>query len=472
MSNELGRQSVAENDLEPRESLLRKPGYVTRNTGGIDDFQVRLRKHVNSVLRDGWTARARLTEGLLGFISDERNLADAWCHVRDFGGAAAGSDGVTFDLYDPNVPPWAELRDWRDQIRAGVFTPDPDRLCTIPKGGDRGTRSITVLTIRDRVVNRATVQVLQTVLDRFFDPFSFGCRPSPRTTGSLRRGSLPAVATAMTLFDLGYTHWVSEDLRNAFARVPLASVVDVLGRYLAVRNHDHPLMRFIGALLSGASGPGLRQGSPLSPFLLNVYLDHHLDRVWRKRYPQWPLIRYVDDVLVVCRTRSEAVEAHAALSDLLRPKAMLTKHGRVRAVRALDPRRPVAWLGFIFHRSRVGALRVRPGERGWENLAVAVAEPGLTPIEVEDRIADWLIAFAPAYLHCNRRAVYARLSAIATEAGVDDFVPREQVMAYWQRYYAQWCRAASDTEASLIAQRLLPAIAPEAERSHPRATAS
>jgi hypothetical protein len=220
---------------------------------------------------------------------------------------------------------------------------------------------------------------------------------------------------------------------------------------------EHPLTRFIAALLSGASCPGLRQGSPLSMFLLNCYLDHHLDRVWRRRHPEWPLIRYVDDLLVVCRTRAEAVAAHAALAELLRPRAMLPKLGRVEAVRALDPRRRVAWLGFVFHRTRADRLRIGPGRAGWEKLDVALTEPGLEPADGLVRAGDWLTAMAPAYGHCDRAAVYDRLAALLAARGIDDLPTRDEVFAHWGAAHARWHRLRHATQHALVAQRLLPA---------------
>lgn len=458
MSNFLGRPiHRTDDDRPPSDYVLRRPNYVRSHRGSFLDFEARLRTHVTALLRGGWSDRSQLTPHLLSYVSDERNLAAAWCHVRDRGGRAAGSDGDTFDNYDPFDIPWELLKAWRDEILAGEFVPDPDRLCVVPKGGNRGTRTITVLTIRDHVVNRAAVQVLQTVFDRFFDPFSFGCRPSPTAAGVLRRGTLPAVATAMTLDALGYVHWVAEDLRDAFGRVPLPGVMEVVAKYLAIPDPmGHPLTRFIHSLVSGAARPGLRQGSPLSPFLLNLYLDHHLDRVWRRHHPGRPLIRYVDDLLVLCRTRSDALAAHAALAALLRPKGMLTKLGRVKAVRALDGRRPVAWLGYNFHRTRAGTLHMRPGARGWESLEVALTEPGLTAEDAEDRVACWLDAFAPAYGHCNRRLVCARLEALVAPFGFSTFPDSALVLAYWQKCYARWHRTRNDTVSALSAQRLLP----------------
>jgi acyl carrier protein phosphodiesterase len=81
-------------------------------------------------------------------------------------------------------------------------------------------------------------------------------------------------------------------------------------------------VKFIGTVLRNASTPGLRQGGSLSPLLLDTYLDHFLDRRWRKRHPKIPLPRVADDLLVLSRTAKEAKKAHATLEALLRPAGM------------------------------------------------------------------------------------------------------------------------------------------------------
>ena len=364
MSNELGRPPGLARPPDPS-----RPGYVRRHRGPYHEFVSRYREYADLTLRGGWASRKQLTRHLLGFIADERNLAVARDHLERYGGRAPGIDGHTFDMLTAGEW-WEGLRIFRDEIRSGGYAPARDLLRQIPKGSGRGTRTIAVQTLTDRVVGRAALQVLQPVLDRFFDPLSFGGRPG--------RGAFDALAAATHLHERGHTVWVAEDLRDAFSRVPLPRLLDVAAKSLGIKNRrTDRLYAFLKSVVSGASVPGLRQGNPLSPFLMNIFLDHHLDRRWRKAHPRWPLLRYIDDLLVVCPSRAEAREAHAALVEMLVPTGMLTKLGPGRSVRALDARRPVQWLGFAVYRTRAGELRILPGERAWDGLAVGLSEPGL-----------------------------------------------------------------------------------------------
>lgn len=234
---------------------------------------------------------------------------------------------------------------------------------------------------------------------------------------------------------------MAEDLRDAFARVPLPRLLDVAAKYLGVRDRrTDRLYAFLESVVSGASVPGLRQGNPLSPFLMNVYLDRHLDRPWRKTHPRWPLLRYVDDLLVVCPSRAEAREAHAALVEMLVPTGMLTKLGPGRSVRSLDARRPVQWLGFAVYRSRAGGLRILPGERAWDGLAVGLSEPGLTPVRAAAVVRGWVGAMGPCYPHAGRRSAYEHLAALAGACGAGVTPGPDEVEGWWQLAYVRWQR--------------------------------
>ncbi|MDF2741990.1 MAG: hypothetical protein K0S88_3360, partial [Actinomycetia bacterium] len=59
---------------------------------------------------------------------------------------------------------------------------------------------------------------------------------------------------------------------------------------------------------------GTPQGGVISPVLCNVYL-HRLDRAWRSAHGT--LVRYADDLLVLCRSRGQAQAALARLRALL-----------------------------------------------------------------------------------------------------------------------------------------------------------
>ena len=65
--------------------------------------------------------------------------------------------------------------------------------------------------------------------------------------------------------------------------------------------------------------------------LCNAYL-HQLDRVWSVR-EHGVLVRYCDDLVVMCRSREQAQAALARLSQLLAQLGLQLKQAKTRIVR-------------------------------------------------------------------------------------------------------------------------------------------
>jgi retron-type reverse transcriptase len=62
---------------------------------------------------------------------------------------------------------------------------------------------------------------------------------------------------------------------------------------------------------------GAPQGSPISPLLCNVAL-HVLDETWQREHRRLgKLVRYCDDLVVLCPTRERAEQAREQVSRIL-----------------------------------------------------------------------------------------------------------------------------------------------------------
>jgi hypothetical protein len=271
--------------------------------------------------------------------------------------------------------------------------------------------------------------VVQPVLDPLFDERSFGYRP--------KRSHLQALAMAERLFlHQKRRVWVTVDLRDAFLRVPRPRLLDVVRKYIVA---DDPV-RFIGRLLAGASTPGLRQGGPLSPLLLNRYLHHHLDRKWRAEHPDVPLIRYANDILLLCRSRQEAGQAYEDLMKLLEPTGMTVKEERADAVRMLTPESPAGWMGFHITREK-GRLRFGLAEGALsgleERLVLAHEEPD-APVRAVQAICGWVGHKGPCYESVSVRNVYERIASLARKQAFDEIPGEEEFKGLCQRAWARW----------------------------------
>jgi len=341
-------QRWAEN--EPDDLL--DPKRVLSHRGNEEEFHDRRESMAAQAIKRGRKGLKIITPHLMEFVSDERMLREAWNHLAANCGEAPGPDGDVYSAYS-SKDVWGELRALRDKIRRGEYVPQKERICKIPKGHGRGTRTLVIQSIWDRVVQRALLQLLQPLFDPKFDDLSFGFRP--------KRGVWNALAMAEhRCFADGRFHWLSVDIRDAFGSVPIPRLLERLSRKLRAPK----LVDFIKVVLGGTRMPGLRQGGPLSPLLLNFYLDYFLDRKWRKIHPQIPLLRYADDILILCRTPQEARTAYAALVDLLCPTGMQLKETFESALSYVKSERGTDWMGFrIWNEDKKEAIELRSDRR-------------------------------------------------------------------------------------------------------------
>jgi hypothetical protein len=216
-----------------------------------------------------------------------------------------------------------------------TYRPAPDRKLQIPKASGTGFRTLSIPTAIDRMVQRGIVQVLQPYLDPLFDDGSLGYRPGKDRLDALARAERLAV-------ERGLWVWITEDVKNAFDQVPLNRLLDIVRLY--IRNTE--MSQLVERVIGTGSKRGLRQGGPLSPLLLNLYLHHFLDQPWRQRYADVELIRVADDLLVLCSDRQRAEQAYADLVKLLCPAAMPLKGTSQTTIRELNRGDSASWLGW------------------------------------------------------------------------------------------------------------------------------
>ncbi|MHB8971916.1 MAG: reverse transcriptase domain-containing protein [Pirellulaceae bacterium] len=160
-------------------------------------------------------------------------------------------------------------------------------------------------------------------------------------------------------------------------------------------------MELVGRTCTAGRKQGVRQGAPLSPWLVNVYLDHFLDQPWHRAHPDAPLLRTADDVLVLSSSRDQA-EGLYDVSRRLRSAGVPLKGQRDAAIRELERGDKATWLGFQVTATPTGRA-TELMERSWSKLEQAFATAHEKPLaaRVADHIVDgWLAQAAPCHLAC------------------------------------------------------------------------
>jgi RNA-directed DNA polymerase len=266
-------------------------------------------------------------------------LERAWRQVRANRGAA-GIDRQTIEQVEGCGV--ARLLDQLEaDLRSGDYRALPARRAFIPKPGSGERRPLSIPAVRDRIVQAAVKIVIEAIFEAGFRPCSFGFRP--------RRAAHDALQVLIDQSWRGRRWVVETDIASCFEEIPHERLMQAIEDRIC----DRKLLRLLRAMLragvmeEGAvrrSDTGTPQGGVISPLLANVYLDR-LDRDWQAR-GCGTLVRYADDLVVMCRSERDARHALAALRALLAELGLRPKEAKTRIVHLREGGEGFDFLGF------------------------------------------------------------------------------------------------------------------------------
>jgi RNA-directed DNA polymerase len=274
--------------------------------------------------------------------------------------AAPGVDGLTWQDYEADLEP--RLRVLHDRVHRGAYRALPSRRRYIPKADGRA-RPLAIAALEDKIVQRATVAVLNAIYEEDFLGFSYGFRPRRS-----QHDALDALVVGISSTKVNYI--LDADIRSFFDAVSQTWLI----RFLNHRIGDPRITRLIrkwlraGVLEDGVvtiSDTGTGQGSVISPLLANIYLHYVFDlwaERWRRREAKGDmiLVRYADDIVVGFEHEADAQRFWEAMRERLQEfalslhpdKTRLIEFGRRaaanRARRGLGKPETFAFLGFTF----------------------------------------------------------------------------------------------------------------------------
>jgi RNA-directed DNA polymerase len=291
-------------------------------------------------------------------VSRRDVLQRAWEQVRRNRGAP-GIDQLTIQQVEQYGVDWL-LDKLAVALREGSYRPLAARRVLIPKPGSTEQRPLSIPTVADRVVQAAMKIVLEPIFEADMLDCSFGFRP--------RRAAHDALQVVVDQSFKGRRWVVETDIADCFSAIPHSGLMSAVKERIC----DRRLLKLLGAFLHAGvlqdgsvrrPVSGTPQGGVLSPVLCNVYL-HRLDRAWRGAYGT--LVRYADDLLVICRSRGQAKAALARLRALLADLGLEPKAAKTRIVCLVEGGEGFDFLGF--HHRLVRSRQVR-GSGGLVYLA-------------------------------------------------------------------------------------------------------
>jgi RNA-directed DNA polymerase len=357
--------------VEPRAGAKGNAGQHStgraQNRDGVSQALERIRQAARERKKERFTA-------LLHHISIDR-LREAFAELKQ--NAAPGVDGLTCRDYEADLG--SNLADLHARVQRGAYRALPSRRVYIPKPDGR-QRPLAVAALEDKIVQRATVAVLNAIYEEDFLGFSYGFRP-----GRGAHDALDALVVGISRKKVNFI--LDADIRSFFDTVSQ----DWLVRFLEHRIGDKRIIRLIrkwlkaGILEDGVvtiSDRGTGQGSVISPLLANIYLHYVFDlwaERWRRREAAGDVIivRYADDILVGFEHETDARRFLEAMRERLQEfalslhpdKTRLIEFGRFAAAnrerRGLGKPETFNFLGFTFicGKSRRGAFLIKRKSR-------------------------------------------------------------------------------------------------------------
>ncbi len=292
--------------------------------------------------------------------------------------AASGVDGMTWETYERDLD--RRIEDLHARVERGAYRASPSRRTYIPKE-DGSRRPLAVAALEDKIVQRATAEVLSAIYEEDFLGFSYGFRPERS-----QHDALDALIVGISSKKVNFI--LDADIRSFFTEVSQQWVV----RFLEHRIGDKRILRLVqkwlraGVLEDGVvtiEEKGTGQGSVISPLLANIYLHYVFDlwaERWRRREATGDMImvRYADDIVVGFQRRDDARRFWDAMRERLQEfslslhpdKTRLIEFGRFAAQncekRGRSKPETFKFLGFVLicDKTRRGDFRIRRKSRG------------------------------------------------------------------------------------------------------------
>lgn len=273
-------------------------------------------------------------------------LEEAYRRAKSNGGTS-GVDGETFEAIKTKGES-EYLAELQKELKEGRYKPKPVRRVYIPKANGK-RRPIGIPTIRDRIVQRAFLMVLEPIFEAGFSESSYGFRPN--------RSAHDAIREIYKYLNWGCEEIYDVDIEGYFDTVEHWKLM----RLIARRISDGRILHVIKQWLSCGyeednrhhqSKRGTPQGGVISPLLANIYLnplDKAFERQGIKNISKGSIhiVRYADDMIILAQKNLkkgiEILEHYTGRSGLRINKEKSRKLN-------LKEDKKVEFLGFEFHR--------------------------------------------------------------------------------------------------------------------------
>lgn len=335
----------------------------------------------------------------LSDVLTDANFFEAWAKVCANQGCA-GIDGVSITDFQRDL-----LRNFttlRNEVNYDTYRPSSLMRVEIEKKDSDSKRPLSIPIVRDRLLQTAVALQLTPIFEAEFEDCSFAYRKG--------RSVDQAVRQVMRLHGEGYCWVVDADIHAFFDEIDR----DLLMVEIEKLVKDVGILKLIRLWLNvdvidGKQRfwpkKGVPQGSPISPLLSNLYLDH-LDEAFFGKSMR--LVRFADDFLVLCKSRAKAEEALELTSEVLEQLQLQINEKKTQIV---DFNRGFRFLGVKFVRSLVYKAQF-PVEKSDSRSLAAMPVKEVLP---KNRVEQFEVISSPTAIENTLRAAFSEASIEAKD---------------------------------------------------------
>jgi RNA-directed DNA polymerase len=220
--------------------------------------------------------------------------------------ASAGVDGTTHAEYAQNAHD--NIIKLHERLKSKTYRATPLRRIYIPKEDGR-QRPISIPALEDKIVQRATGDMLSAIYEQDFYGCSYGFRPGRGAQEALDHiGKVICTQGTEYVLEIDIAGYFDSIVRERLMemiekRISDASILRLIRKWISIGVIDN------GRLLLSDTGTG--QGQIISPLLANVYLHYILDEWFEEEVKPRLMgkafeVRYADDATLLFQSREDA----------------------------------------------------------------------------------------------------------------------------------------------------------------------
>lgn len=256
----------------------------------------------------------------------------AWLRCKANGGSP-GIDGQTFaGIESEGVSRW--LDGLASDLKQKTYKPEAVKRVHIPKP-DGTSRPLGIPCIKDRVIQMATVVVLESIFEMDLPEEQYGYRR--------QRSAHDAIRKIHRLLNQGHRQVVDADLSGYFDSIPHHELMKCVARRVSdgavlglVRKWlEMPVEETVErgckkrTTVNKDTGRGTPQGAPISPLLANLYMRRFIlgwkNQGWEQLLGA-RIVNYADDFVILCQGSAEEARIRMQnIIDVLKLKVNETK---------------------------------------------------------------------------------------------------------------------------------------------------